>query len=317
MELKFTKSTDSEHEIKLESTLIAADWSSGGAFAGQKVEFEVLTSFVGQGAKIEATGKSEKGKKLGKVKDVIKNNVFVGEFDVPEDIEPGDEIYFEISLPDNGLDGESARIPVYPQVEVSNLKWSAEEARRGDILTLTAEVKGAPEETEVLLTIFEYDEDKVHDKIAEVSGFVREGKIEAKWEYEYHEDVDEIPTDEEKQKYGGSYNPPEYFFTIKVGDEEYGKEQESGILNFKDWIELKVKDEDGQPASGRKYTITLPDGSEKKGELDNEGYAKESGIPPGKCVIDIEDTADDSDESSSGGTQSSDQSEDSDTQTAG
>ena len=95
-ELTFTKSTDTEHEIKLDSTLISASWRNGTAVAGRPAKFEVITSFVGNGAKIKITGNTENGTKLGKISDTISNNVYVGEFDVPEDIDLDDEAYFEV-----------------------------------------------------------------------------------------------------------------------------------------------------------------------------------------------------------------------------
>ena len=283
MESKFSKSTDSEHEIKLDSSLIYATWRCGVAYGGQTASFEVLTSFVGNGAKIKATGKSEKGKNLGKVSDKIKNNKYVGEFEIPEDIELGDEVYFEVELPDNSLSGESDRIPARPPVRVSNMKWSAKEARRGDVLTLTANVQNVQNGTEVEITIYEYDRDSIHDKIAKLPAVVQDEKIEVKWDYEYYEDTDEVPTEEELQKYGRNYNPPEYFFTIKIGETEFGKDQESGILEFKDWIELELLNYTGD----EEYVLHLPDGTQRKGQFDDTGKLREEDLPPGRCTIEV------------------------------
>jgi len=281
--LKFTKGTDEEHKVELDSYFISAAWSSGGAFTGQRARFEVRTAFVGNGAPIRIVGRSEQGEKLGKISDVIRNNKYVGEFEMPEDIELDDRIYFEVELPKNGLSGESNSIPVFPTPKLKNMKWSATEARRGDVVTLSAEVRNVRDETEVKLVIYEYDQDGAHDRITELPGTVKGGKISVDWEYEYHEDTDEIPTDEELKKYGRSYNPPEYFFTIKIGDLELGKEQESGLLKFKDWIELELKDESGNPIINEDYVLHLPDGQET---LDGGGFAKEEDVPPGK--VDIE-----------------------------
>ena len=243
-DLKFTKATDEEHEIKLDSHLISASWVSGMAFVGLKPKFEVRTVFVGNGSKIKVKGKTEKGKKLGKVKGKMQANVFTGEFEIPDKIELDDQIYFEVDLSANGLSGESAKIPVYPQPKLKSIKWSADEARRGDVLTMSAELEDVKDGVETKLIIYEFDNDGAHDKISELPATVKESKIEEMWEYEYHEDTDELPTSEEVEKYGGSYNPPEYFFTIKVGEFELGKEnQDSGILNFKDWFEYKLEDE--------------------------------------------------------------------------
>ena len=283
-ELKFTKSTDTEHEIKLDSTLISASWRCGAAVAGRTAKFEVITSFVGNGAKIKVTGKTENGTKLGKISDKISNNVYAGEFDIPEDVDLEDEAYFEVDISANGLSGESSRIPCVLPAEISNMQWSASEAGRGDVLTLSADVENVRPQTDILITIYEYDEDGAHDKITDLPGVVRNNRIEVEWEYEYFEDVDEVPTEEERQTYGCSYNPPEYFFTIKVYDIEYGKEQESGLLTFKDWIEIRVLNYAGNES----YILHLADGSERRGTIGEDGTAREENVPPGRCSIEIE-----------------------------
>jgi hypothetical protein len=286
-ELEFNKGTDADEEIKVDSSLIYATWRSGIAYGGQKAVIEVGTAFVGNGAKIEIKGVSAKGKKLGKIKDVINNNRFVGELDIPEDIEFGDEVYFEVKLAKNGLDGESDRIPAHPPVKVSEMKWSASEAGRGDILTLTAKIQGVRSGTEVTVKILEYDADGAHDRIAEFPATVADEKLEVDWEYEYHEDTDEVPNQEDMEEYGANYNPPEYFFTVTVGDKEFGREQESGLLTFKDWIELDCEDPYGDPAADVEYVLVMPDGQERKGKLDSEGKARIEGVPPGPCHMEL------------------------------
>jgi len=284
VETKFTKSTDTEHEVKLESSLISAVWKSGLAVAGFKATAEVLTTFVGSGADIKLTCKTDAGKNVGKLSSVIKNNKFVGGIDVPTSLNTGDLIYFEVELPNNGLSGESSCIPVY-NIDVSNMKWSAKEARRGDKLDLTADVKGGSDGMEATLTIFEYDRDNIHDKIIELPGEIKNQKLAVKWEYEYHEDTDEIPTDEEMKRYGKNYNPPEYFFTVTVGDAVFGKKQESGLLLFKDWAEIDLTDSEGNPRADQEFTLYYPDGSTKDGKLDAQGHVRLEGIPPGEFKI--------------------------------
>ena len=142
---------------------------------------------------------------------------------------------------------------------------------------------------EATLTIFEYDRDNIHDKIIELPGEIKNQKLAVKWEYEYHEDTDEIPTDEEMKRYGKNYNPPEYFFTVTVGDAVFGKKQESGLLLFKDWVEIYLKDSEGNPLPNQNYTLVLPDGQQRKGTLDGSGYAREADIPPGEIKIEFPD----------------------------
>lgn len=280
-ELKFTKGTDEEHEIKLDPKLISATWTQSLAVGGTKLGFQIRTCFVGEGAPVKVTGKSDGGKKLGKINGVMSVNAFAGEFDVPEDIEIDDEVYFEFELSKNGLDGESDRIKAVPPLRVTNMKWDKEDARRGDTLKMSADVAGLRNGTEVRFVIYEYDERGANDRIAEIPAQVRDNKVEASWEYEYHEDTDEVPTEAELQQYGASYNPPEYFFTIKYGSGEYGREQESGLLKFKDFVEIEVTDSDSNALGGEEYVLTLADGSERRGSLDSRGRARVDDIAPG------------------------------------
>jgi len=285
MELKFNKAAGKEEKVKLDSHLIYASWLAGRALGGAQAKFEVGTAFVGNGAPIKITGKSTGGKKLGKVEGEVRGNRFSGALDIPADIEVGDEVYFEVKLSRNSLSGESDRIPAAPGVQVSNMSWNASEARRGDTLKLTADITGLHDGTEVLITIYEHDRDGLHDKITEFPATVGKHKIEVEWEYEYHEDTDEIPTQQEMERYGRSYNPPEYFFTVTVEGAEFGREQESGILAFRDWLELVFRNPDGTPAADQRYAVTLPDGEEREGTLDNEGRGRVEGIPPGPCNV--------------------------------
>jgi hypothetical protein len=285
MPLKYTKSTDTEHKIKLDSELIAASWVSGVAYIGLAAKFVVTTAFVGNGSPVEVKGKTQNGKKLGKVKGVVNNNSFTGSLEIPDNVKEGDFAYFEVDVSKCGLKGQSDAIPVAPQVFAKNLKWSAKEARRGDVVTLSADLPGARDDTEVKFTIYEYDRDGANDRISELGARANGQKVKLDWKYEYFEDTDEIPTDEELKKYGKKYNPPEYFFTVKLEGNEFGKKQESGLLLFKDWIEIQLVDGSGASMKDEDYVLVLADGSERKGKLDSNGCAREENVPPGETEL--------------------------------
>ncbi len=287
MPLQFNKSADSEQEIKLDSIMISAAWLCGRAIAGQSAPLEVQTAFVGQGAPIRIEAKNSRGDRLGRIEGTVRNNRYRGFMPIPEGARVGDKAHFEVELPDNSISGESNKIPVYPPVEVFNLSWSEDEARRGDILTLSADINGLRDHDEVKVIIYEYDSDGAHDQIVELPATVRSNRIELRWEYEYHEDTDEILTQAELDRYGSGYNPPEYFFTVKVEGTEYGAEQDSGLLTFRDWIEITLADEGGTPVPDEEYVLHLPDGSERRGNLNSMGYAKEEGVAPGNVMIEF------------------------------
>ena len=109
-------------------------------------------------------------------------------------------------------------------------------------------------------------------------------KVETEWEYEYHENTKDIPSQGEMQQHGKSYNPPEYFFVIDSNGKRFGDKQESKLLEFKDWIELALYDGAGNQLRNIEYRMILPDGSQRNGKLDANGYAKEDNIPPGRVT---------------------------------
>ena len=287
METNFNKSADTKHKITLESSIVYAVWLSGTAQQGREAFLEVGTSFVGFGAAIEIKAKSQRGKTLGTINGKVCNNKYVGKVPISAEAELGDMAFFEVKLPALSLNAESSRIAIVPPIKVMNLQWSAAEARRGDVLTLKADVKNVNEEAPVKVIIFEADQDGANDRICEIETKVKNSKIELNWEYEYHEDTDEIPTEAELERYGRSYNPPEYFFVIEIDKQEFGRDQESGLLTFKDFIEIQANQGDGAVMANEDVVVHLPDGSQKQITLDEYGYAKIEGIPPGRCTVEF------------------------------
>jgi type VI secretion system secreted protein VgrG len=51
------------------------------------------------------------------------------------------------------------------------------------------------------------------------------------------------------------------------------------------WIEIELVDEQDRPIPGERYIITLPDGAEIRGSLDQNGFARVDNIEPGVCRI--------------------------------
>ena len=291
---EYEKQTDEIHEVKLDSKITNVNWRQKIATVGDKVSFFVQTHYVGSGSDIEVKFEDKKGKirlstgdEPGKMKGIVSGKVygdqFMGTIVIPE--KAREELKFTVKLNKHGLEMKSKPIIVFPKINVTNLKWGQKEARRGDVVKLSADIEGLPDEAEVMILIYEYDQDGAHDFITKFPCRVQNKKIETEWEYEYHEDTDEIPTQEEKEKYGKNYNPPEYFFVIDFHGQRFGEEQESGLLEFKDWIELVLFDGAGIEIPDIGYKLTLPDGNQRSGKLDKNGYAKQDDIPPGKATV--------------------------------
>jgi type VI secretion system secreted protein VgrG len=78
---------------------------------------------------------------------------------------------------------------------------------------------------------------------------------------------------------------------MERGQGKYGTAQvkpfkrQPGDPAKKSWIEIELKDEQGNPVPGERYAVKLPDGTTTKGSLDEKGFARIDGIDPGNCEI--------------------------------
>ncbi|MBN1292352.1 MAG: hypothetical protein JXB48_10980 [Candidatus Latescibacteria bacterium] len=286
MNTTHTVPTDSQQKITVESQLIYVLWQQGRAYAGFEAAFEVKTLLVGDGAKVKATLRTAKGKKLDKIEGVIVCNRWRGRVVIPEKVKPDDYVYLEVELPKHGLELDSNEIPVRPPIEVSSMQWDKKEVRQDEEVQMTCVfTNGVENGDNVTVIVYEYDNDGIHDRVVTIPTVIKDMKVDLKWKYFYQEDTDDIPTEEQLQKYGKSYNPPEYFFVVMVDNIPVGNNQESGLLEFKDWLELEYSDKNGNPVAGLEYTITFADNTKKEGKLDDNGKSRIEDVPPGPVSV--------------------------------
>ena len=266
--------------ITLASSVESVVWTAGEAAPGGEVGLEVRTRFVGRGAKLEVTLTDGDGKRFGPFKDTLWSDRFQTRLAVPAGAIG--VLVAEAKLPKHSAQATSPPLLLAPRIQVADAKWSADEARRGDVLTLTASARGAADGTPTRLSIWEHDADGAHDPITEIRAEVAGEKVEAEWAYEYHEDTDGIATTEEAER---GYNPPEYFFRCEV----LGVSAESGLLTFKDWVGLHLTAPDGTPFADEPYVVRFADGTEREGRLDGDGRAELRDVPPGPVDISYPD----------------------------
>ncbi len=268
--------TDEVKKTELASIIQSVLWTEQRAPHGGDVGLEVITQFVGNNSEMKIELVDQSGKTLGKYKEKMCGNRFWAKIKVPDDAK--DTLVANVKLPKHGLEATSNPLLVLPPIEITNLKWDKKEARRGDTLKLTADIKGAQEGAEAEIEIWEHDADEAHDFITIIPVVVKDKKVETVWEFEYHEDTDDVPEEGESEK---GYFPPEYFFRVKVG----GISEDSELLEFKDWIEIELLDEFGSPIPEAEYVVRLADETEIEGKLDKNGYARVEDVVPGPYWI--------------------------------
>ena len=165
-------------------------------------------------------------------------------------------------------------------MHVSNAKWSKNEADVGEEVELTAEAEGFEDGTQAQIQIYKRDIHGPDVVIETIEAEVSRGKIEAKWTYQLQPDEDqedkEIIVMEDE-----IYKAPQYYFDVIVEHIT----AHSGILEYKDYIELELKDVDDKPVGGAEYYLYCPNGEVKKGKLDSNGTKKIEKIVPGRYRV--------------------------------
>lgn len=160
---------------------------------------------------------------------------------------------------------------------IHHANWSVAEASVGDEVTLTAETSGLEAGTPATVRIFARDNKRpdrlLHTLESQVSG----DKIEAKWTFR----VEDALPEEDERRPARAYSTPSYYFLVVAGD----CMAQSGVLRYKDWIEIKLVDDEGKPIGNAKYKLRMPTGEIREGELDAQGQARVERIPPGKVEV--------------------------------
>ena len=163
---------------------------------------------------------------------------------------------------------------------ISNAKWSKDKADVGEKVKLTANVEGYEDGTNATIEIYKRDI-KVTDAIIEIiETKVKNKKVEGEWQYQYT-GQNKMTTNNQLK----GYSSPEYYFDVVIGKTK----TRSGLLGYKDWIEVVLKDEEGDPISDQKYILYLPDGKIVNGQLDSNGHMKEENISSGSVKIKFPD----------------------------
>jgi hypothetical protein len=287
MNSTFSKPSDQSHRIQVESHLIYCLWTCGRAWAGSNAPFEVKTSFVGEGAEIKIKLKNDSGKTLDKKSDKIFGNRYRGTVAVPSNVKLGDMLSLEVELPKHKLDGESNQVPAGPAIQARSMQWGQQEVRRGDIVTMQAQFIDLPDKTPAEITVYEYDPEGNHDPIVTLPAEINSNRLEVQWQYDYHNDVAQIPTQNEVQPYNKNYQQPQYFFVVEIDGNRIGVKQESGMVKFKDSYELRIVDAYGTPVPNRDIILHQADSTELNVKTDADGIVHLDTIVPGKTFHEL------------------------------
>lgn len=159
---------------------------------------------------------------------------------------------------------------------IRKARWSQTKARVGDKVKLIADVEGYNPGTEAVFEIYKRDLFGADVRISVIGTETEANKVEAEWEYKYPDDINDIE-DTKRIK----YTNPEYYFIVKVGQQRARSE----FLEYQDWIDIELKDDNDKPIGNEEYLLYLPNGEIRNDRLDQSGHKREENIPPGKCRV--------------------------------
>ncbi len=160
---------------------------------------------------------------------------------------------------------------------ITKAAWSVKEAAVGDKVKILIGTVGIDSGEKATIQIFIKDANFADHEFEKIESKVDSDKIEHEWELK----VDEKLFNVQEYKEEKNYSNPFYYFVVETA----GLRQRSGLLKYKDWIELQLNDEDGKPIGGAEYEVKLPNGQVRNGKLDQNGTARVENIPPGQVKV--------------------------------
>lgn len=167
-----------------------------------------------------------------------------------------------------GIDPGSCRVSLF---RISNARWSASKAKVGEEVKLQADVSGVAAGTPAKFEIWIRDLRRPDRLLATIESRTQADRVEADWTYRH----------EEQRGIARGYSFPELYFIVEVR----GCRARSGLLELTDFVEIELKDGEGNPVRGAKYILYLPNGEIRQGELDENGFKREEDVPPGNGKI--------------------------------
>jgi uncharacterized Zn-binding protein involved in type VI secretion len=155
-------------------------------------------------------------------------------------------------------------------------KWSVPAARDNDIVQCIVETMGLDNGTPVTLQIYMKNLNSPDRVVLTVDNLtISGGAINYNWQPSFFSDsgcAEKLPK---------GFMAPSFFFKIIV--EELS--ERSGVLTYRDYVEIQLNNKDNNPIPNAKYQLTLSTGEIREGTLDGNGFVHVNNVPPGKWGV--------------------------------
>jgi hypothetical protein len=268
----------------LPSEIDAVYWDRRQAAPGGTVGLTVRTVFCADGSQIRIKLQDAQGTVHSTLSGNLHGDGVSVDLQVPSKTKGG--LLAKVKMPNHGLSAESEALKVTKPVRVRSARWSKKTVRRGDIVTLSAEARGAQDGRRATVRIFERDPGRgAHDAVTQLRPRVEGGAVEVKYQFQYPRDTADLLPEWEASD---GYVHPELFYTVEVdGVTADSKEASSrGLMTFKDDLRIQVVDSEcGAPYADQTAEITLANGSTTTKTTDGMGMVELKDVPPGPAKI--------------------------------
>ena len=277
---EFSGSTDEKHVFTLPSEIERVRWLRRQAAPGGVVGLQIRTIFCAVGSAIKVKIEDAQGTVHQTLSGELPGQDVTLQVRVPEAATGG--LLAKVEMPNHGLSAASEALALTKPIKLRGPRWSTETVTRGDIVTLTAEAKGAPDGQGAIVRIFERDPGQgAHDPVTQLRPRVENEAVEAKYRFHYPGDTSGITPEWEAPN---GYRQPEFFYTVTVDGLSASSEtaKSKGRMTFVDDLKLQVVDaKSGAPYPDQTVKLTLADGSTREKTTGEAGSLKLKEVPPG------------------------------------
>ena len=168
--------------------------------------------------------------------------------------------------------------------QVHSAAWSAENARVGDEVTISAAAPGIEDGTEVLICIEQLSRDGTGSDTAEVLQTTVSGeKIEATWAYGTSYGQTEAPDSVDSNRPVSDQMP---IYRADIAVPLVGLRRSTGLLSYQSTFKMQVRrPSSGEPVAGLPYRLLLTSDDVREGETNSDGWIEEDEVPPGDHEI--------------------------------
>jgi len=261
--------TDQPLVIKLPSAIVTAHFLESEVAANGECGIEVQTRFVAEGSPIKIKIFDGAGTTLETLEGKVFSDTHRRLYRLPNRDLKG-ALFFEAELPKHGLKLSSQKIKALPYilinpVQILNKDGSTPAEIQGhEELKLEAKIQGAPVGKRGQVSVYLATRTGANHLLYKGESEITQGKISVQWKFKAPEDQSPYASQGQLQPYAEDYATPKIFLRAQC----LGVSADSSAIPFVSWIEFDFKQQKG------KATFVLPDGSEKKLDVPNNGLIR-------------------------------------------